>query len=143
MKVVKTGLRDGDAGAAIESLIVANRRYAKAFDLPGFSPEGTFDETYALFKRAGCGLGRSRSYARALRDFWDYTQTPAQVEAAGLRMMRRELPPFKTLVGRNANELHREPTAEAATQTLEEKKGLRPDQILPLLHQIRAPPPRG
>src|SRR2546426_733901 len=82
LKVVETELRDGDARAAIESLIVANRRYAKAFDLPGFSPEGTFDETYALFKRAGCGLGRSRSYARALRDFWDYTQTPGQVDAA-------------------------------------------------------------
>src|SRR2546427_6263152 len=142
MKVVKTGLRDGDAGAAIESLIVANRRYAKAFDLPGFSPEGTFDETYALFKRVGCGLGRSRSYARALRDFWDYTQTPGQVEAAGLRMMRRELPHFKILVERNAHPNHFEPTAEGAAKTLKEKKGLRPNPILPLPPQNPAPPHR-
>jgi len=142
LKVVETELRDGDARAAIESLIVANRRYAKAFDLPGFSPEGTFDETYALFKRAGCGLGRSRSYARALRDFWDYTQTPGQVEAAGLRMMRRELPHFKALVERIANELHCEPTAEAATKALKEKRGLRPNQILPFLHEVREPAQR-
>src|SRR2546427_328687 len=142
LKVVETELRDGDARAAIESLIVANRRYAKAFDLPGFSPEGTFDETYALFKRAGCGLGRSRSYARALRDFWDYTQTPGQVEAAGLRMMRRELPHFKALVERIANELHCEPTAEAATKALKEKRGLRPNQILPFLQEVREPAQR-
>src|SRR3989442_14985668 len=98
LKVVESELRDGDARGTIESLIVANRRYAKAFDLPGFSPEGTFDETYALFKRVGCGLGRSRSYARALRDSLDYTQEPSQVEAAGLRMMRRarpHLPPLR------------------------------------------------
>ena len=142
LKVVESELRDGDARAAIESLITANRRYANAFELPGFSPEGTFDETYALFKRVGCGLGRSRSYARALRDFWDYTQTPGQVEAAGLRMMRRELPHFKALVERIANELHCEPTAEAATKALKEKRGLRPNQILPFLHEVREPAQR-
>src|SRR2546427_6063596 len=62
LEVVESELRDRDARAAIESLIIANRRYAKAFDLPGFSPEGTFDETYAVFKRVGSGFGRSRSY---------------------------------------------------------------------------------
>src|SRR3989442_2903987 len=89
LKVVEGEIRDKDARTAIRALVVANARYAKAFDLPGFSPAGTFDETYALFKRAGCGLGRSRSYPRALRDLWDYTQTPAQVEAAGRRLRGR------------------------------------------------------
>src|SRR2546428_5725619 len=97
----------------MESLIVANRRYAKAFDLPGFSPEGTFDETYALFKRAGCGLGRSRSYARALRDFWDYTQTPGQVEAAGLRMTRRSAPALQRSASRRARDAPFAPPAAA------------------------------
>ena len=142
LTVVESELRDPEARAEIEALIAANRRYAKAFDLPGFSPEGTFDETYALFKRVGCGLGRSRSYARALRDFWDYTQTPGQVEAAGLRMMRRELPHFNALIERIANELHCEPTAEAATKALKEKRGLRPNQILPFLYEVREPAQR-
>src|SRR2546427_410549 len=142
LKVLESELRDPGTRAEIEALLAANRRYAKAFDLPGFSPEGTFDETYALFKRVGCGLGRSRSYARALRDFWDYTQTPGQVEAAGLRMMRRELAPFQGLVERIANQLHCEAAAEAAAQTPQEKKGPRPQQNLPLLHQVRRPPQR-
>src|SRR2546428_5072617 len=116
LKVVESELRDGDARAAIEALIAANRRYAKAFDLPGFSPEGTFDETYALFKRVGCGLGRSRSYARALRDFWDYTQTPGQVEAAGLRMMRRAPPPLKGLLARTADGRPLSPTTQRACE---------------------------
>src|SRR3989441_747410 len=137
LKVVEGEIRDKDARTAIRALVVANARYAKAFDLPGFSPAGTFDETYALFKRAGCGLGRSRSYPRALRDLWDYTQTPAQVEAAGLRMLRRELPHFKALAERMATELRCEATAEAVTKALKEKRGLRPDQILPFLHEVR------
>ncbi len=139
LRIVERELRDEDSRAAVQSLIAANGRYAKAFDLPGFSPEGTFDDTYALFKRAGCGLGRSRSYARALRDFWDYTQTPAQVEAAGLRMMRRELPHFRALVERIANELRCDATTEAVTKALKEKRGLRPDQILPFLQEVREP----
>src|SRR5881409_2116374 len=142
LKVVESELRDEEARAAIRALITANNRYGKGFDLPGFSSEGTFDETYALFKRAGCGLGRSRSYARALRDFWDYAQTPAQVEAAGLRMMRRELPHFKALVERIANELRCEATAETVTKALKEKRGLRPDQILPFLQEVRNPAQR-
>src|SRR5216117_405511 len=142
LKVVESELRDKGARAAIQSLIAANGRYAKGFDLPGFAPEGTFDETYALFKRTGCGLGRSRSYARALRDFWDYTQTPGQVEAAGLRMIRRELPRFKALVERMSNELRCEATAEAVTKAMKEKRGLRPDQILPFLQEVREPAQR-
>src|SRR2546425_2563312 len=100
LKVVEGELRDKDARAAIRALVAANARYAKAVDLPGFSPAGTFDETYALFKRAGCGLGRSRSYPRALRDLWDYTQTPAQVEAAGPPLLPPGTPPFTGPPGR-------------------------------------------
>src|SRR5438128_1792008 len=111
LKVVESELRDGDARAAVQSLIISNRRYAKAFDLPGFSPEGTFDETYALFKRVGCGLGRSRSYARALRDFWDYTQTPAQVQPAGHRMIQQKPLHLKPFVNRIANYHPDDPTA--------------------------------
>ena len=142
LKVVEGELRDKAARTAIQALGTANARYAKAFDLPGFSPAGTFDETYALFKRAGCGLGRSRSYPRALRDLWDYTQTPTQVESAGLRMLRRELPHFKALAERMATELRCELTAEAVTKALKEKRGLRPDQILPFLHEVRDPAQR-
>src|SRR5207244_12780644 len=120
-------------------LIAANTLYAKAFDLPGFPVDGSFQDVYAFFKRSGCDLGRSRSYARALRDFWDYEQTRAQVEAAGLRMIRRELPHFHALVRRFAEELSCGATAEAVTGALKEKRGLRPDQILPFPKEVRDP----
>src|SRR5437899_2393730 len=139
LKTVEGELRETRAHEAIRALIAANARYAKAFDLPGFPVDGSFQDVYAFFKRSGCDLGRSQSYARALRDFWDYEQTPAQVEAAGLRMIRRELPHFHALVQRFAEELSCGATAEAVTGALKEKRGLRPDQILPFLKEVRDP----
>src|SRR5207247_5754418 len=47
LKVVESELRDPEARAEIEAHNAANRRYAKAFDSPGFSPEGTVHATYA------------------------------------------------------------------------------------------------
>ncbi len=139
LRTVEAELRDEGAKQAVRGLLAANARYAKAFDLPGFPLKGGFEEVYAFFKRSGCELGRTRSYARALRDLWDYDQTPSQVEAAGLRMMRRELPHFRALVRRLAEELGCASAAEAVTAALKEKRGLRPDQILPFLNEVRGP----
>ena len=128
--------------AALESVAALRaslQRYRQAFDLPGFRPEGTFEETYAFFKEHGADLGRSRVYARELRDFWDFKATPAQVESAGLRMMRRGLPHFRTLTGALAGELHCDPTAEGVAKALKTRAGLRPDQILPFLNALRGP----
>lgn len=128
--------------AALQSfaqLRAALQRYRKAFDLPGFRPDATFEETYAFFREHGADLGRSRVYARELRDFWDYKETPSQVESAGLRMMRRELPHFRTLTVALAGELHCDPTAEAVAKALRARAGLRPDQILPFLNGVRDP----
>jgi hypothetical protein len=126
-----------EALEAVGSLRGALEKYRKAFDLPGFRPEATFEETYEFLKKTGADVGRARSYPRALRDLWDYTQTPKQVESAGLRMLRHELPRFRTVTVALAGELHCDPTAEAVTNALKAKAGLRPDQILPFLNGLR------
>ena len=137
LDTVESELRDRPTIAAVKALRAANARYAKSFELPGFKPEATFDETYALFRKTGAGLGRSASYARALRDLWDYDESPAQVEAAGLRMLRRELPRFKAVVRQSAEEFNCEPTAEAVSEKMRQRRGLKPGQILPFLNQVR------
>ena len=129
----------GAALAAIAKLRASLQRYRAAFDLPGFRPEGTFEETYAYLKEHGADLGRKGTYARSLRVLWDYEETPAQVETAGLRMMRRELPRFRAVTVAMAGELHCDPTPEAVAQALRTKAGRRPDQILPFLNAVRDP----
>ncbi len=124
---------------AVASLRKALDRYRKAFDLPGFRPEGGFEAAYDFLKAKGAELGRARTYARALRDLWDYTESPKEVESAGLKMMKRELPRFRALTVAMAGELHCDPTAEAVVAGLKAKSGLRPDQILPFLNALRDP----
>ncbi len=124
---------------AVAALRRSLRKYREAFDLPGFRPDAKFEETYAFLKENGADLGRARAYPRALRDLWDYTLTPRQVESAGLKMLKRELPRFRTVTVALAGELHCDPTAEAVSNALKAKAGLRPDQILPFLNALRDP----
>jgi hypothetical protein len=138
-KQLRLGSGDEAAITAVATLRKSLDRYRKAFELPGFRPEGTFEETYGFLKKTGAELGRARTYARALRDLWDYSETPRQVESAGLRMMRRELPRFQAVTVALAGELHCDPTAEGVAKALKAKAGLRPDQILPFLNSVRGP----
>ncbi len=138
-KEVQLDSGNEEALAAVGKLRKALARYREAFDLPGFRPEAGFDETYAFLKEHGADLGRKSTYPKSLRDLWDYKETPSQVEAAGLRMMRREFPRFRTVTVAMAGDLHCDPTPEAVQLALRSKYGLRPDQILAFLNAVRDP----
>ena len=138
-KELQLGSGHEDALAAVARLRAALGRYRAAFDLAGFRPEGTFEETYAFLRDHGAALGRTRTYAKSLRALWDYRETPAQVEAAGMRMIRRELPRFRAITVAMAGDLHCDPTPEAVMQALRSRYGLRPDQVLAFLGAVRDP----
>ncbi len=124
---------------AFDALRKSLQKYRETFALPGFRAEASFEETYAFLKENGADLGRARTYPRALRDLWDYALTPRQVEAAGLKMLKRELPRFRAVTVALAGELHCDATAEAVMSAQKAKSGLRPDQILPFLNALRDP----
>ncbi len=125
--------------AAVAKYRKALERFRQAFELPGFRPDAAFDETYEFLKTKGAELGRARTYPRALRDLWDLEMTPRQVEAAGLKMIKRELPRFRAVTVALAGELHCDPSVESVHEALKAKAGLRPDQILGFLHALRDP----
>lgn len=139
LDTVDSEMPDESVRKAVNGLRDALGRYAKNFELPGFRPDAPFDELYESYRRRGSDLGRSRQYRRALRDLWDYRETSAEVEAAGLRMLRRELPRFRDLVRRKARELQCPPSAEAIQEALRDVRGLDPKSILPFLHAVRRP----
>ena len=138
-KELRLAAGNEEALASLAKLRKSLDRYRGAFELPGFRPEAPFEETYAFLKEHGADLGRGRTYAKSLRDLWDYTETPSQVESAGLRMMRRELPRFRAMTVAMAGDLHCDPTPEAVLDGLHSKAGLRPDQVLPFLNAVREP----
>ena len=137
LDIVAREARGTAAENAVDDLRASLAAYRSFFDLRGFRPEGTFDEIFDALRRTGAELGRSRGYARALRDLWDYRESPREVEAAGLRMLRRELPRFRRVVEDLAAELGCASTAEAVGDALHRARGLRRDEILPFLTGLR------
>ncbi len=137
--VVAKELGNEEGRHAIDAARAALRRYREAFALEGFRPAGSFAETYAFYREHGCDLGRQKTYGRALRDLWDYAETPAQIEAAGLRMLRAEMPRFRSFVTAGARDLGVDATAEALDHALKARKGLSPAKVLPFLEAVRGP----
>ena len=137
VRTVERGVDSASTREALEDLRETLDGYRARFELRGFDPAASFEETFEALRRSGSDLGRSRYYARALRDLWDYRETPAQVEAAGLAMLRRELPRFRTVVRGLADELGCVSTGEAVEEALREKRGLAKDRIMPFLTELR------
>ena len=137
LDTVEKELADRDALGAIARLRRSVAAYRDAFDLAGFRSDASFEDVFELFRRTGADLGRGRAYARALRDLWDYRETPAQVEAAGLRMLRREMPRFREVTEDLARELGCESTPEAVSDALRQARGLARDRIVPFLLGLR------
>jgi hypothetical protein len=124
---------------ALERLREGVRGFREDLALEGFDPAAPFEPTLEALRTAGSDLGRSTYYARALRDLWDYRETPAQVEAAGLRMLKREMPRFRAVVEGLAADLGCDPTGEAIDARLRETRGLPASRILPFLTDLRRP----
>ncbi len=120
----------------IDALRKLTLKYAKRFNIPGFNYDATFEQTYALLKK-GCDLGREKIYAEALRDLYDYEETPGEVEAAGLRMLENETPAFERIVKALAKEYKCEAQAEVLAKTINKKHGLKQKQIIPFIMDIR------
>ncbi len=135
--IVAKEIRGPPALGAVRTLQEALEDYQEGFELDGFAPTANFEDVFEVLRREGCELGRSKYYARALRDLWDYSETPRQVESAGLQMLRRELPRFQTIVENRAATLGCERTAEGVEGALREASGLRKDRILPFLLGLR------
>lgn len=120
----------------IASIRKLTLKYAKRFNVPGFDYNANFEQTYAMLKK-GCDLGREKIYAQALRDLYDYEETPREVEAAGLKMLESESPAFQRIVKILAKEYKCEANAETLAKAIHKKRGLKQKQIIPFIMEIR------
>lgn len=137
LKTVESEAKDPAIAEKIGALRKLTIEYAKHFNVPGFNYNATFDQTYALLKKQGCDLGREKIYAQALRDLYDYEETPSQVEAAGLKMLESEFPAFQSIVKLLAKEFNSQANAEMLAKAIHKRRGLKQKQIIPFLMEIR------
>ncbi len=110
--------------------------YEKHFHVNGFASEA-FDEVWAIIRNRGCELGREKIYDLALRNLYDYHESPTEVENKGLRFLGNELSDYKELVEELAGKLGCEPRSEAVAQTIRKQKSLKQKRVIPYINKIR------
>src|SRR5216117_4317492 len=99
IKTIKKETTDKQLKELLEDLAEATRKYASIFRVKGFKNQG-FDQVYKIIKKQGADLGRKGIYAQALQRLWDYSETPGELEAKGLKYLDRELPKFQRMTAK-------------------------------------------
>jgi len=136
LNVVGSKSRNRTLTSGVTALMRVVKEFGARVHVDGFST-GTFDEAWNVMKTQGCPLNRESIYPQALRDLYDYPETPSQVEEKGLRFLSNELGDYKKLVQEFADNLGCEASSEAVAKTLRAKKALKPAKIIPFINQVR------
>ena len=136
IKTIKKETTDKQLKELLDHLAEATRKYASIFRVKGFKNQG-FDEVYKIIKREGADLGREKIYAQALRRLWDYSESPAEVEAKGLKFLEREFPRFKRITERLAKKYDVAARAEDVAKAITAKRSVKQTDILPFLLALR------
>jgi hypothetical protein len=136
LNVVSSKSRSRALKTRVNELMGAARDYERRVHVDDFST-GTFDEAWKVMENQGCRLDRESIYRQALRDLYDYTETPAQVEEKGLRFLNNELGDFRNLVHEFASNFGCDASAEAVAGALKSKKALKTSTIIPYINHVR------
>ena len=136
LNVVKRTTKSKALRGRVNDLLGAVAAFEKQVRVDGYS-SGTFDEIWKIIRERGCPMGREQIYAQALRDLFDYPESPAEVEEKGLRFLQDELGDFNKLTAELAGELACEATSEAVTKAIRAKKSLKMSRIIAYINQAR------
>src|SRR5467141_1680091 len=136
IKTIKKETTDKQLKELLDDLAGATKKYASIFRVKGFKNQG-FDEVYMIIKREGADLGREKIYAQALRRLWDYSESPAEVEAKGLKFLEREFPRFMRITQRLAKKYGVAAKAEDVSTAITTKRSVKQTDILPFLGELR------
>src|SRR4029077_21181587 len=136
IKTIKKETTDKQLKESMDDLTEATKKYASIFRVKGFKNQG-FDEVYKIIKREGADLGREKIYAQALRRLWDYSESPEEVEAKGLKFLERECARFNRITQRLAKRYGVAARAEDVTKAITAKRSVKQTDILPFLGELR------
>ena len=136
IRTIKKETQDKQLKESLDGLSELTRKYASIFRVKGFKNEG-FDEVYRIIKKQGADLGRKEIYAQALQRLWDYSETPGELEAKGLKYLDRELPKFQRLTAKLAKKYGVPAKAEEVSKTIKAKRAVKVNEIIPYLADLR------
>jgi len=96
-----------------------------------------FTETYPILKKKSTGLGRKNWYRAAIRDLYDYTETPEEIETLAISWIEQELPGFKKVMKKLAKRYHCKPTVEDIDKALDKHQKVPSKKLLKIIAGLR------
>jgi len=136
LDVVNSNTKSKLLKTRVDELANTVKGYRKQVYVEGYLT-GTFDEVWSIIRAQGCALKRQDVYGQALRDLYDYTESPSQVEEKGLSFLHNELSDYKRLVQEFADSYGCEARSEVVMQALRQKKSLKTNKIIGFINGVR------
>jgi len=136
LDTVKRESKSSEVKRACDALKTKVSEYVKLFALDGWG-KGEFDNVEKIFKAKGSEFGREKFYLRALRKGFDYTETPEQLERRAISWIDEELPRFKRVTEKLADQFGCSPTPEDVEAAIGERNHLDPKKLVGVTLGIR------
>jgi len=96
-----------------------------------------FTETYPILKKKSIGLGRKKWYRAAIRDLYDYIETPEEIERLAVSWIEKELSGFKQIMKKLAKRYKCKPTVEDIDKALDKYQKIPAEKLLKIIAGLR------
>lgn len=120
----------------IRLLLSENAKWRKKLAI-GRIRKGDFEEIYPLLKKYSKDIGRKKYYRRLLKDIYDYTETPKQIERKALSWIRTEYPLLKAHIAKLAKKSMCRAELEAVEKAVKKQFNVKPQQLLSTIARMR------
>jgi hypothetical protein len=110
--------------------------YVELFKLKGWG-KGEFPNVERIFMKEGFDLGRQKFYPRALKNGFDYGETPELLEKKAIGWIDEELPKFRKVAQVLAKQFGCKPVPEEVESKIIERNALDPKKLVALTIGIR------
>ena len=125
LETIRKETQDANLKKRMSQLQTKVKQYRKQFAVKGVK-EASFEEVFPIFRRINEDLGRSKFYARFLKDAFDYPETPEELEAKGLRWLKKDLPRLKQLAKKLAKIYRVKPESKYIKEAIKKKSPVKP-----------------
>src|SRR5271157_2633342 len=136
LDTLKNETKSRKVRAACDALKAKVADYVKLFELEGWG-KGEFPNVERIFRTNGFDLGRKEFYLRCLRDGFDYSETPEELERNAMAWLDEELPYFRRVTERLARQLGCKPSPEDVEQGINSRMKLDPSELVKVTNEMR------
>jgi hypothetical protein len=136
LDTVKRETKSTKVRGACDSVKTKASEYVKLFDLEGFG-KGEFPNVERIFREKDFDLGRKKFYPVALRNGFDYSETPEELERMAISWIDEELPMFRKVTAELASQFLCKPDPEEVEKRINSRMKLDPKKLVDVTLGIR------